>query len=262
VIRRPSRRAWGILVASVLAVVPAAVAADPPLPWAGGLAVETPFERYAGDQATVVAGRPVKVYCNGANDWGRLGAQERFDPVTVWGFVVFSWDRDAQSYRPGDYMQLSEAACRYLDEYWRAPLTEKGKRCRTATQITFVHHKVRVRVVRRVQARGRWHSRVTYVTKTVQSPVSVPQFGTCPDYQNRIFALQTISHESQHLSGVQDEANAECNGMQRLGWFAQRFGATVEQARQMAGDYFHDFYLAGRPGTPYFLASCPDPSTG
>jgi hypothetical protein len=50
--------------------------------------------------------------------------------------------------------------------------------------------------------------------------------------------------------------------MQRLGWFAQRFGATVEQARQMAGDYFHDFYLAGRPGTPYFLASCPDPSTG
>ena len=30
-------------------------------------------------------------------------------------------------------MQLSEAACWYLDEYWRAPLGPKGKRCRAGT---------------------------------------------------------------------------------------------------------------------------------
>ena len=46
----------------------------------------------------------------------------------------------------------------------------------------------------------------------------------------------------------------------RLGWFAQRFGATYEQGRQMADDYFNDFYLVKRPGTPYFLPTCPDPS--
>jgi hypothetical protein len=27
----------------------------------------------------------------------------------------------------------------------------------------------------------------------------------------------------------------------------------------MAGDYFPDFYLVKRPGTPYFLPTCPNP---
>ena len=258
-IRRRSRCAWGILAAAIFAVVPNALADEPPVPWSGGGAVETPFEQFAGQQASVAAGRPVKVHCNGATDWGQLGAEQRFDPVTVWGYVVFTWDHDAEAYRPADYMELSEAACWYLDEYWRAPLGEKGKRCRTATQITFVPHRTRVKVLRRVKVNGRWRARVVYVTRTMQSPVSIPQFGTCADYKNRIFALQTISHETQHLAGVQDEANAECNGMQRLVWFAQRFGATAEQGREMAGDYFHDFYLVKRPGTPYFLPTCPDP---
>jgi len=56
--------------------------------------------------------------CWGDNDWGQLGAQQKFDPVTVWGFVLFNWDRTAQAYRPVDYMQLSEAACWYLDGYY------------------------------------------------------------------------------------------------------------------------------------------------
>jgi hypothetical protein len=110
----------------LLVVVPAALADDPPLPWAGGVAVETPFERFAGEQSSVVAGRPVKVICNGANDWGQLGAQQRFDPVTVWGFVIFNWDSTTRTYRPVDYMQLSEAACWYLDQYWRAPAGASG----------------------------------------------------------------------------------------------------------------------------------------
>ena len=259
-IRRPSRRVWGIVAAALLAVVPAALADGPQLPWAGGPAVETPFEHFASAQATAVARRPVEVYCNGANDWGQLGAQQRFGPVTVWGFVLFNWDRTAQAYRPADYMQLSEAACWYLDEYWRAPAGEKGKKCRTGTYITFVKHTKRVKVMRRVRVRGRWVSRASWVTRTTQDPVSVPQFGQCPDYRNRVFALQTISHESQHLAGVRDEAQAECNGIQNLAWFAQRFGATLEQGRQMATDYFHDFYLLKRPGTPYYQPDCPDPA--
>jgi hypothetical protein len=77
---------------------------------------------------------------------------------------------------------------------------------------------------------------------------------------NRVFALQTLSHESQHLAGIQDEAAAECKGMQRLAWFARQFGATPDQALQMAGDYFRDFYEVKRPGTAYYLPTCPNPA--
>jgi len=86
------------------------------------------------------------------------------------------------------------------------------------------------------------------VSRTTRVPVETSKPGVCHDYMNRVFALQTISHESQHLSGIRDEATAECNGMQQLAWFARHFGATAEQARQMAGDYYRDLYQVERPG--------------
>lgn len=251
-----------VIAAAVLAVVPAALADDPPVPWAGGPTVETPFESYVGGLASEVAARAVRVICNGSRDWGQLASAQRFDPVTVWGFVIFNYDTVTGAYRPADYMQLSEAACWYLDQYWRAPLAEKGKRCQISTQITFHETKTTVKEKRRVKVKGKWTTRWVYVTKSTQVPVSIPHYGTCPDYRNRVFALQSISHESQHLTGIQDEATAECNGMQRLPWFAQHFGATREQGRQMAGDYFRDFYELKRPGTPYYLPSCPNPAGG
>jgi hypothetical protein len=118
-------------------------------------------------------------------------------------------------------MQLARGSCRFLDEYWRAPPSEKGKLCRVGTKASLCH-----------------------------------------DYMNRVYALQTISHESQHLLGIRDEATAECVGMQRLAWVALGFGATLEQARQMAGDYYRDFYMVRRPGTAYYQPGCPDPSAG
>lgn len=259
-IRRLCRRyRWALVAVGLFAFVPAAVAADPPLPWAGGPAVETPFEAYAGKLATTVAARPVRVVCNGSGDWGQLASKQRFDPVTVWGFVVFDLDAATGAYRPADYMQLSEAACWYLDEYWRAPAAQKGKRCQVGTKVTFVERTTRLRVTARVKVKGRWVTKVSWVTERKQVPTSRPQYGACPDYQNRVFALQTISHEAQHLSGVRDEAVAECSGMQRLGWFAQQFGATAAQGRTMAEDYYTTFYALKRPGTMYYLPGCPNP---
>ena len=262
-IRRLSRRIRCALVAAVslLAAAPAALADQPP-PWAGGVAVETPFERYAGQLASVVAGRPVRVICNSSFDWGQLAAQQGLDPITAWGFVVFTPDSATETDRPSDSMQLSEATCWYLDAYWRAPLAEKGKSCVVSTRIVFQERTTTAKVKRRVKIKGRSTTRWVHTTKIEQVPVSVPQFATCPDYRNRVFALQTISHESQHLAGIRDEGAAECNGMQLLPWFAEHFGATAAQAREMAGDYFHDFYEVIRPGTPYYLPTCPDPVGG
>ncbi len=199
------------------------------MPWAGGLAVESELERYAGQLASQVAGRPVTAICDGAADWGRLAGEEGFDAVSVWGYVPFAHDEAGGDSRPTDRMHLSEAACWYLDRYWAAPAAAKGKVCRAPTGV------------------GRREKRVKRVR-------------VCSDYRQRTFALQAISHESQHLAGVADEAEAECKGMHMLGWFAERFGATAEQARQMAADYYSDFYLVTRPGTPYFQPGCPSPA--
>jgi hypothetical protein len=237
----------------MLAIVPGAVAGradDPTLPWVGGPAVVTPFEQYAGQLASAVVGRPVQVSCNGANDWSVLAGQQRFDAVTVWGFVVFDYDPSTGTYRPQDSMQLSEAASWYLDQYWQAPASDKGKTCRVGTHVTFTSRTTTLKVTKRVKVRGKWRTTVVSLRQTTQVPVEVPTFGLCPDYRNRVFALQTLSHESQHLAGIQDEATAE------------RFGATADQALQMAGDYYRDFYLVERPGTTYYLPTCPDPVAG
>jgi hypothetical protein len=241
---------------------PAAYGDEPPVPWEGGATVETPFEHYAGQLASAVAGRPARVICNGPTDWGRLASQRRFNPASAWGFVAFDYDTPTDSYLPSDSMQLSQPACWYLDEYWRAPAAEKGKLCTVQSRQRFRLKTAKVKVTKRVKVKGTWLTRVFYVTRTTRVPVQAPKSSVCHDYMNRVFALQTISHESQHLAGIRDEATAECNGMQQLAWFAQRFGATLQQARQMAGDYFRDFYEVERPGTPYYLPSCPDPSTG
>ena len=181
----------------------------------------------------MIAGRPVTVACNGVAEWGELASQRRFDPATVWGFVIFTFDSVTGSYRPADDMQLAEAACWYLDQLWRAPPDERGKVCRVTTQLTVPQKKAAKRVTK---------------------------YRVCPNYMKRVFALQTISHEAQHLAGIRDEATAECSGLQNLAWFAEQFGSTADQARQMASDYYHDFYETRRPGTPYYLPTCPDPT--
>ncbi len=263
--RRPGRSCKLVLAAAValFAGAPAALAArddDPPLPWAGGAAVETPFEQYAGQLASAVAGRSVRVVCNSPTDWGQLASQHQFDPPRIWGFVVLTYDESTDSYRPGDSMQLSQPACFYLNEYWRAPAAEKGKLCQAESRPAFRLRTTKVKVTRQVQVEGTWRTRVFYVTRTTRVPIQKTKWSVCQAYMNRVFALQTISHESQHLFGLRDEATAECNGMQKLAWFARRFGATAEQARQMAGDYYRDLYQVERPGTPYYERDCPDPS--
>lgn len=209
---------------------------DQPLPWAGGLSVESPVEGMAGRLASVVAGRHVEAICNDATGWGQLAAQQRFDAASAWGFVVFTYDPATGTYEPGDTMQLSEAACWYLDALRRAPPAERGKWCTSTTRVTVTHD--------------------TYSTTTTKRVRRV-----CPDYMKRVFALQTISHEAQHLARIRDEATAECNGMQRLAWFARQFGVSADQAVQMASDYHDAFYETVRPGTPYYLSTCPDPGS-
>jgi hypothetical protein len=244
----------------LLTAGPAAAQDGRPLPWAGGMSAETEFERYAAQVASEIAQRPVKVNCNGATDWTALATQQHFDPTLVWGYVMFYSNPATGELRPADYMHLSEQACWNLDQWWAAPSEKKGKMCRLATQIEYKTRTTKVRVTKRVKVNGRWRTKVSIVTQTQQVKVETPMNEICPNYMLRVFALQTVAHESMHLSGTLDEAQAECQGMQRLSWVAQRFGATAEQAQQIALDYYRDYYLALRPGTPYFVSGCPNPA--
>jgi hypothetical protein len=47
-------------------------------------------------------------------------------------------------------------------------------------------------------------------------------------------ALHVLAHESFHLAGVRDEAEADCFGLQRTAFVADRLGATADEAGRLA----------------------------
>lgn len=47
-------------------------------------------------------------------------------------------------------------------------------------------------------------------------------------------ALDVVTHESLHLSGIRDEAQTECRSLQTMAWTAERLGATPEVAQRLA----------------------------
>ena len=47
-------------------------------------------------------------------------------------------------------------------------------------------------------------------------------------------ALHVLAHESSHLAGIRDEAAADCYGLQRTAFVAERLGADPEKAQRLA----------------------------
>lgn len=47
-------------------------------------------------------------------------------------------------------------------------------------------------------------------------------------------ALHVLAHESSHLAGVRDEAAADCYGLQRTAFVAERLGADPAEAQRLA----------------------------
>jgi hypothetical protein len=56
------------------------------------------------------------------------------------------------------------------------------------------------------------------------------------------WAIQTIAHESVHMTGIRDEATTECYGMQHFVQAATTMGAEPSYARALAGEYWNDLY--------------------
>jgi hypothetical protein len=56
------------------------------------------------------------------------------------------------------------------------------------------------------------------------------------------WSVETLAHESMHVSGIRDEAKAECYGMQRIRVAALGLGRTAHEGRYLATLYWRHWY--------------------
>lgn len=221
-------------------------------PWDGGWGVMHPVEQALTDVARGMIDKPdVLVVCNSPEQWAYLGKS-----ATTWGFVSFSYNYYA-GWRPGQVAWLSPLACFHLERLLTvADKSSVTTGCIVGVTTEYETQAYRVKVKRRVRVAGKWVIRRVWVTRYRDVPVNVPMYAECNDYIDKLFALQTLTHETMHLLGVFEEHIAECYGMQFLAFAATRMGVDLTLARQFASDYYNRYYLRFTPGTPYYSADC------
>jgi hypothetical protein len=80
---------------------------------------------------------------------------------------------------------------------------------------------------------------------------------SCGDDAARLaFAVDTLAHESVHMSGNANEGETECRSMQLMAWTAMQLGTTEAQGRALAQLHFEvDYPLMG---DTYHAAGCAD----
>ena len=204
----------------------------PDLPWADP-SHQSPLEVLVSQIASSLAGRPVRAYCNGQNDWDALATRVGIDGSRVWGYVarpqywypaLGTWAEDST------YTQLATKAC---DRLWQfAKASTKPTRCsayRTTTKTVRlqVRYRATVPVVTRKRAKvnGRWITRTVKRTRLVwktrmetqtrdvqqqlgllpcyskpEPSVTLSSFsGGTSGYAEVVFAIVTVAHESGHL---------------------------------------------------------------
>jgi hypothetical protein len=59
---------------------------------------------------------------------------------------------------------------------------------------------------------------------------------------DEIIAVHVLSHESRHMAGTVNEADAECQAMQRDAWTARLLGASSTEAHELARNYWRVVY--------------------
>jgi hypothetical protein len=235
-------------VSAVLAIAPTAAAA----PWDGGWYVASPLEVVTTNAVQEITKRPVVVVCNSPEQWAYLG-----QPSSVWGFVNFTYSWYT-GLRPGTIAWLGPQTCSYLERFWLAPDKRAiTKNCVLGVTSEYETQSYRVKVKRRVRVNGKWVTRRVWVTRYRDVLVEVPMYGECGDYViGTLFALQTLSHESMHLFGFGNEAQAECYGLQFFRFYASRLGADASFAQELSMDYYNRYYKVYTPGTKYFDPGC------
>lgn len=167
--------------------------AAPDDPWSGGAAVQTEAEQRFSAVATAIADRSVAVRCNSADDWTTLVGSNNW-----LGFVEF----DVTETVPVDHAELSPLVCSTLSRYLYSNPKPK-----------IMCEWVDARLVQR---------------KTKRSTTA-----PCLGVKTLMVSVHALTHESVHLSGVRDEAVADCRGLRHVEMAAVMLGASPRQAREL-----------------------------
>jgi hypothetical protein len=202
------------------------------LPWTDPTH-QSPLEVFAGQIASSIVGRPVRVYCNGQNDWDTLAQSVGFDGSTVWGYVAQPryWYPALGVYaEDSTHTQLATKACDRLWQFAKAsvkPTKCAATRDTAETKIVTVRYRapVAVKVKKHIIANGRRVTRVVTVRRMVwktrkekRTQTRTEQVGMLPCYSTpesdvtlatpsdgergyveNVFAIATLAHESIHL---------------------------------------------------------------
>lgn len=175
--------------------------------------------------------------CNGDYDWAQLLAQRGL------GGSPGGYTRFGES-----FTELSPGVCSFLDRYAytdpKPPYWCKG----TKTVTELVQKRYRWREGKPLLKNGKpvlrkgkpvyvWktHIEVRYVPVQHVREIDVK----CPgadEWGRYSYSLGMLAHESYHLGGVRDEAQAECYGLQAVARTAVRLGATSSEAK-IVSDY-------------------------
>jgi hypothetical protein len=233
----------------------------PNLPWSDQRH-ETPLEHIASGIATTIAGRPVRVQCNGLNDWVGLVSEFGVDARSVWGFADMPgpWSPESGTWlESSTHVHLGPLACGHLWRYAKA--ASKPTKC-SAWRIWKSRSASR-RVTRSVAVEPRPCAGRRERGLTIARPA-----GGWTAYGLYASAMQALAHESVHLydftagrpvpaSTQEMEARAECVGMQNIARVASALGASPDDAASIAVWYAKKMYPARKTQTPeYWSADC------
>jgi hypothetical protein len=237
------------------------------LPWTDP-AHQSPLEQLMNRIASNIAQRPVRIYCDGENDWARLAADNGFDASAYNSWVIYRYSESSRTFsESSDVAHIRPEMCRLLWRY--AMATEKPTKCATVIEQTkkvVTTIKVAKKVRTRVKVRGKWK----VVTKTVRVPKKVTKQVTqevpgppepCytgifidpaapPEYPDIAFALMELGRDAVYLLEFQVgrsidtpwEVRARCLSMQLVPWIATQFGATLDDGRAIASYAYNVFY--------------------
>jgi hypothetical protein len=185
---------------------------------------EASLEAAASRIATTLAGRRVSIDCVDRATWRSLAAQHDFDPDNTWALTPLRSDSRSGALVPDGGATFSPRTCRFAGSFLAKP-TESGTR------------------VCSHGATKRWETRRTSrLGEQQRVQLQVPVLGECDDWGSTLLAVHVLGHESMHLAGVIDEAEADCLATQLDAFAASSLGAGSSFARAMAREYWAYYY--------------------
>jgi hypothetical protein len=242
----------------------------------------SPLEQLANGIGSTIAGRAVRLYCDGDNDWATLAAKEGFDPDVFSSWVVYHYKpTDNTVFEDANIAHMPPRICRSLWNYGKA--AQKPTKCptvvqRTKTVVTTVRVAKRMRV--RVKVAGKWKYvwRTVRVSKRVKKAVTQAVEGPpapCYDagilkpsapgeYFADVRSLFELAIDSALMGDLRQgvpndpglfDRRSTCVGLQKLPLVARRFGATADDGQSIAA-FVDDMIYARWQGSSSWSADC------